>query len=170
MNAVIAGLIALALVAGVALASVAIGEYIDRNLPAAADDDRVIVLDRANLLDGVEAYMLKAEQHLPAWPRWLDDDVRERHAETIRDRYQEVQAADYDDDMIAYTDNMLRLIQAAHGALLATLGPRATRAAAAEVTRHDLALPDGTDLPEPQLEAVLRAHGWRPETKDTTTA
>lgn len=162
MSALIVGLIAAGLVTVAALLAVGIGEYLDRNL-FDDDDEQVIVIDGATLLDGVEIHLLAGDRHITAWPRWQDEDDRELDAETLRDHYVEARAADFDDDLIEYTTRMLRLIQTAHAALLATLGPRATRAAAAEITRHDLADLDDTEPQAPQIEAVLRAHGWKPE-------
>ncbi|MBV6758372.1 hypothetical protein [Rhodococcus opacus] len=144
------------------LGAVWIGRRLDR-ADVSVDAEPVIVVDDANLLGGVEIHLATTARHLPAWPRWQGEDERELDAETLRDHYVEARAADFDDNLIEYTTRMLRLIQTAHASLLATLGPRATRAVAAEITRHDLALPDSNDPQPPQIEAVLRAHGWKPE-------
>lgn len=155
------------------------GEQLRRLEYTRSLDDDVLVLDRHDLdiLTGTEAFMRGAGQWLAVTPQWQDDDTRDLRHELLREEYSETVAADYNDDLVEYVDGLFDVIVVAYGSLLGTIGPRAARAVAAEITRSNLDKigPDGPYVlrddgkvgkPDgwraPQIEAVLRAHGWKP--------
>ncbi|MGV9668677.1 hypothetical protein [Nocardia niigatensis] len=146
-----------------------------------------------NLLEGTEQFMRAALQPIPAVPsrpgtitlaarllmlyeefRELIDaigidlyDIASCHGQAdgahwLADRIAEARTAEAD-NLIEMVDAFLDIAVVAYGGSLETAGLRGTHAAAAEVTRSNLAkiLPDGT-VQKRSDGKVLKPEGWTP--------
>lgn len=127
-----------------------------------------------NILDGTEQFMRASEQAIASVPGFPDIATRELRRELLDEEVLEYFRADHRDDLVETVDGLLDIIVVAWGTLLAYVSPEAANAAAAEVTRSNLAkVVEGKVLRRedgkvkkppgwtpPDIAGVLAAFGW----------
>lgn len=120
---------------------------------------RVETLTELNLLDGVQAFMTASGQ-LDTPPTFDDDQLRHLRYTLLEEEYNEWVDADCVDDHVEMIDGLLDICIVAWGSVLAFLGPEKARAAAAEVTRSNLAKVVGGRVLKNADGKIQKPAGW----------